>query len=171
MSETIIKNEAKVPAVKKEFLSRNNTIVIVNLISACALLFCCCFYFFSNMKLFWSDLTSYMFFSPIILVAGLGFVCFYIIYVMNSLMDEDEAFHADRFDLAYRIIFSVTVLVLIIRSFLGDFMHVHTENCVINGLCTASNLNVPTAMVMTAILSGIVTWCTPRLRDNDNTEF
>ena len=67
--------------------------------------------------------------------------------------------HADRFDLPYRIIFSLTLVLLVLRSFFGDFMGGGT------------NLNVSFEIIIPAILSGFITWLTPKIRDNDNPDF
>ncbi|MDR0462473.1 MAG: hypothetical protein LBG88_04065 [Christensenellaceae bacterium] len=138
--------------------SRNITIVISNIVTSSTLLFCCCFFFFRNYKMFGRDFTSYMAFMPVLFFAGVLYVCFYIIMLVGSL-ENNSTRNADRYDLAYRIVFSVTLFVLIIRSFLGDFMGEGTT------------LNVSYEIIIVAIVSGIATWLTPKIKDNDNTEF
>jgi O-antigen/teichoic acid export membrane protein len=108
--------------------------------------------------MFGRDFTSYMAFMPVLFFAGVLYVCFYIIMLVGSL-ENNSTRNADRYDLAYRIVFSVTLFVLIIRSFLGDFMGEGTT------------LNVSYEIIIVAIVSGIATWLTPKIKDNDNTEF
>lgn len=127
-----------------------------------------------------------MAFSPIILFLGVAFVCFYIVHLVFKLETKSH-YRADRLDIPYKIIFSVTLIMLIVRSFLGDFMHVDPEHCgkwLLDGVyyldempgskqyfCHSTNLNVPYPIVIVAIISGFVTWFTPKIRDNDNPEF
>ena len=136
----------------------NKRIVFMNITAACVLFFCCCFFFFQNTKLFLSDIKSYMAFSPILFFAGVIFICVYISILVGKLETRNTA-HADRLDLAYRIIFTITLLVLIIRSFLGDFQGEGTK------------LNVPIFIIVLAIASGLATWLTPKIKDNDSTDF
>jgi hypothetical protein len=70
----------------------------------------------------------------------------------------------DRFDIWYRLIFSVTLLTIILRSFFGDFMAEATETY------APQLLNIDPISCI-AFLSGIITWSLPRIRDNDNSEF
>ena len=99
-----------------------------------------------------------MAFSPILLLAGIIFVCFYIVTLVTKLEDGD-IHTADRFDLAYRLVFSFTLILLVVRSFLGDFMGGGT------------NLNIQYEVIIPAIISGLITWLTPKIRDNDNPDF
>ena len=108
--------------------------------------------------MFGRDFTSYMAFSPIILILGIVFVCFYIVMLVVNL--EFKAIHtADRYDLVYKVVFSVTFIMLVIRSWLGDFMGDGTE------------LNVPIAITIMAMASGLITWFTPKIKDNNNSDF
>ena len=93
-------------------------------------------------------------------------------------MEEKSSYLADRYALMYKVVFSITLVMLIARSFLGDFMHVCPDSILYPEefrrhaeTCTATDLNVQPGMVIIAILSGIITWCTPKIRDNDNDEF
>ena len=99
-----------------------------------------------------------MAFCPILFFAGLLFVCYYIVTLVSKLEAGDIP-QADRLDLPYRIIFSITLIVLVVRSFLGDFMGEGTR------------LNVPISIIILAIISGLVTWLTPKIKDNDNPDF
>ena len=147
----------------KAFFNRNNNIVLANIVSACLLLFCCCFFFFLDPKLFLNDITSYMIFSPIILALGVGFICFYI-FKLTFNLDSNTSFVADRYDIWYKIIFTITLLTIMIRSFFGDFMCTDPS-------CHCIQLNVPVPIIVFGIISGIITWCTPKIKDNNNTEF
>ena len=155
----------------KTLCTRNVVVVILNIVAACILLFCCFYFFFSNPKMFWRDLKSYMFFSPILLVAGAGFVCFYIMNLVFHL--EEKSLHlADSWDLVYKVVFSLTFMLLILRSFFGDFMSEPSINIVTGEtIAGGTNLNVPIEMIVMGIISGLITWFTPPIRDNDNTEF
>lgn len=157
--------------INKKFFTRNNVIVMLNITAACMLLFCLCFFFFSNPKMFLKDIKSYMAFSPVLLVVGTGFVCYYIMHLVFHL-DAGTSHRADSLTLVYKIVFTVTFILLVGRSFLGDFM---PETVIIDGVMrseiTNPNLNVPIPMIIMALISGLITWLTPSVRDNDNTEF
>ncbi|MCL2229424.1 MAG: hypothetical protein FWC00_06425 [Firmicutes bacterium] len=164
MGEKLVDNTREKP----RFWVRNVNIILVNIFAAAMLLFCICFFFFSNVALFRSDITSYMAFSPIIFLLGVGFICFYIIAMVISIESNATQF-ADRYNLAYKIVFSIVLFMLIIRSFLGDF-----NNSLIDpetGYAIGTNLNVHIGLIIAAIISGLITWLTPKIRDNDNTEF
>ena len=137
---------------------RNKTIIIINIVAAFVLFFCCFFFFFQNMKMFLSDLKSYMAFFPILFFLGILMIFFYISLLVGKL-ENKKLSHADRFDIPYRIVFTCTLLMLVLRSFLGDF----------NGEGTI--LNVPIIIIVLAIASGLVTWMTPKIKDNDNNDF
>jgi len=157
------------------FFTRNNVIVLLNLLTACALLFCVFFFFFSNLRMFLKDITSYMAFSPVILLLGILFVCFYIMALVFYLFEAKTVWLADRFDLAYKIVFSVTLVMLIVRLFMGDFMCVDGYYCGVYGdPCHSPRTGIEHELipiVVIAILSGLVNWFIPKIKDNDNTEF
>jgi hypothetical protein len=123
-----------------------------------------------------------MFFSPLILLFGTGFVCFYIIRLFFYFCDK-QPYLATRWELIYKIIFTATFIMLIVRAFCGDFMCLHETGTLCDpnidpsdytedmDTCHHSTLNVPVGMVIAAIISGIITWFTPKIRDNDNLEF
>jgi|GEM_PF-1115189 len=166
---------------KALFMTRNTKIVITHIAAACTLLFCCCFFFFQNTGMFKSDITSYMAWSPIIFFAGLIFICFYIIMLVFNL-EARTTHNADKYDLAYKIIFGITLAVLIVRSFLGDFMCTESWcgtkgedgeilTCHAVTLWYGTSLYVTITVTVVAVISGIVTWLTPKIKDNDNNEF
>ena len=109
--------------------------------------------------MFYRDITSYMAAVPIVFALGIAFVCFYITSLVFSL-ESRMIWLADRYDLLYKIIFSVTLIILVVRSFLGDFA---SEQ--------GTALNVPVPIIALALLSGLITWFTPKIKDNDNNEF
>ena len=131
----------------------NTAIIIVKIGAACLLFFCCCFFFFQNLRMFWDDLTSYLFFFPVIYFAGVILICLYIAILVGTF-ENKTTFLSDRYDLAYRILFTVTLLALTLRSFF-----------------TKPMLNVPVFIIALAIVSGIVTWIVPKIRDNDSKDF
>jgi len=139
--------------VRCKRLFSNKMIIIIKIASACLLFFCCCFFFFQNLSMFLDDITSYMAFFPIIFFAGVILVCVYISLLVGTL--ESKNVHlSDRYDIAYRIVFTITLLALTLRSFF-----------------TKPMLNVPIFIIALAIFSGIITWATPKIRDNDSTDF
>jgi len=99
-----------------------------------------------------------MIFSPLLFIAGIAFVCFYIIKLVANIESKTTR-SADKYDLAYKIIFSCVLTLLLIRSFFGDFQGEGTM------------LNVPVSIIVIACLSGFITWLTPKIKDNDNREF
>jgi hypothetical protein len=126
--------------------------VVAKLVIACAMLFTSSLFFFQNVNEFWYDLLDINPF-PVIFFAGIIFVCIYIGFLVSRI--EDNALHrADKFDLAYKIIFSLLMIYISIRSF---FIEPYLE--------------VDAIMISILIFCGVVNWCTPRLVDNDNEEF
>ena len=123
--------------------------------------------------MFLKDITSYMAFAPILLLLGTLFICFYIMMLVFYLFEAKTAWLADRFDLAYKIVFSLTLILLIVRSFLGDFMCADGDYCGMYGppCHNPQTLSVPVPIIIAAILSGLVNWLIPKIKDNDNTEF
>jgi len=150
----------------KSFFTRNAIIVMLNILAGCILLFCCTFYFFQSMRLFYKDITSWMFFAPLVLGFGTAFVCFYIIYLVSHL-EADTMHNADRFDLAYRIVFTITVIMLFVRSFLGDFTVPRGHEDELVGMVLQATIPLNVA----GIISGLITWFTPKIKDNDNKDF
>jgi len=159
------------PAPSKVF-TRNTNIIFMNIMAACVLLFCCCFFLFQNLGMFYRDLISYMIVFPIVLLLGISFVCFYIIALVVRL-EIKAIVHADKYDLLYKIIFSMTFIALVFRSWLGDFMWDGICSCLPDALCYCAppQLSVAISMTILAMLSGLMTWFTPKIKDNDNTDF
>ena len=102
--------------------------------------------------MFLSDLKHYNFF-PIVFFAGIILICLYIANLVGHI-ESKELYKADRYDLWYRIVFTITLLSLVIRSFFAP-----------------PYLNVPIPIVCLAVASGLITWLTPKIVDNDNNEF
>ena len=166
----------------RRFFARNTIIVIAHALAASLLLFCCFFFFFQNLRMFWKDMTSYMLWAPILFVAGVSFIFFYIITLVTNI-DSKTPHNADRYDLAYKIVFSLTLILLIVRSFVGDFMCTDSKcgewrTSIVNGIetqyqyfCHGSMLNVPIYIIVLALISGLLTWILPKVKDNDNSDF
>lgn len=143
----------------KRLLS-NKEIIIIKIATACMLFLASSMFFFSNLRHpnetawfeFREALSSW---HPMLLIFFLGniLVGAYIILVMIKLWDKDFT-HADKFDLPYRIVFSITLIVMITWSF---FNYPYTI--------------MPLGVMMLAILSGVLMWATPKIVDNDNEEF
>jgi len=110
-----------------------------------------------------------MFFCPLLLAIGIAFICFYIVTLVTHI--DTNVRQADKYDLPYKIVFSLTLILLVVRSFLGDFLGYRFDT----ELETyGTMLNIPPetiGIVVTAFISGIITWFNPKIRDNDNTEF
>ena len=181
MGEKLVKK-----APQSKWFTRNTNIVFFNILSACVLLFCFSFFFFLNLGMFLRDLTSYMFFFPIAMFLGIGFVCFYIVMLIVKL-EAKSIGHADRYDLPYRIIYSLTFILITVRSWLGDFMwpyncleYCHKSSKVCEELGLACDIHVchcpvllmvPVPIIILAMLSGLMTWFTPKIKYNDNPDF
>jgi len=149
------KNKDKKPKEDRcKRLFSNKMIIIVKISAACLLFFCCCFFFFQNLSTFLDDITSYMAFFPIIFFTGVILICIYIAVLVGTL-DNKNAHLGDRYDLSYRIVFTITLLALTLRSFFAKPML----------------LNVPIPIIALAIFSGIITWALPKIRDNDSADF
>ena len=96
-------------------------------------------------------------FNPLLVTFYIGniLVGLYVILVMIKLWDEDFA-HADKFDLAYRITFSITLFAMAAHA---TFTKPYLMRQMGLGVITLG------------ILSGILMWATPKILDNDNDVF
>ena len=135
----------------KEQLLSNKSIVMVKITAACILLLGCSMFFFANMQLFWSDLKRISPF-PFVFFGGLIWIAIYIVNLAGHI-DDNELHHADRRDLLYKVVFVLTVLSMVFRSFVFKDLAVHPEITII------------------CIISGVITLATPRILDNNNDEF
>jgi hypothetical protein len=135
---------------KKRLLS-NRSIVFIKIATACILLLGCALFFFSNMQLFWSDLTSWVFAFPIVFFTGLIWICAYIVHLAGKI-DDKNLHHADRFDWLYKLVFTITVVAIVVRTV---FIY----------------LFPPWPIVAICIISGVMALLTPRIVDNNNDEF
>jgi hypothetical protein len=142
-------------------MDRNTVVIIINIIASNMLLFSSCAFLFQNLKLFEHDFKTYMAFCPILLFLGIVFVCFYIIVLVTNI--DSNIRKTDKWDFPYKIVFSITLLILVVRSFLGDFMG--GEGIMLN--IPPQTINI----VIIALVSGVITWCNPKIRDNVNKEF
>jgi len=135
---------------KKQRLS-NKTIVMMKIAAACVLLLGGALFFFSNMRLFWNDFLSWRFAFPIVFFVGLIWICAYIVNLAGHI-DDKNLHHADRFDWLYKIVFTITVLAIILRGVLGQLF----ADPIIAIIC---------------IISGLLALFTPKIIDNNNDEF
>jgi len=103
------------------------------------------------MKLFWDDLRSVVFAFPIVFFVGLIWICIYIVHLAGHI-DDKNLHHADRFDWLYRIVFSVTVIAIVVRTV---FIQIFP----------------PWPIVTICIISGVLALITPKIVDNNNDEF
>ena len=146
------KNSVVKRQVHPQRVFSNKTIAVIKITAACILFFTCCLFFFQSIDMFWNDIKKFSPF-PVIFFAGVIFICIYIGNLVGHI-ESKELHKADRFDLLYRIIFTITLLSMVIRSFFAK-----------------PYLNVPTLIVCLAVTIGILTWLAPKIIDNDNTEF
>ena len=137
----------------KKRLFSNKTIVIIKIVAACILFFACCLFFFGNMKSFGEDLKNFNPF-PIIFFVGIIWICIYISNLVGKIEDKN-LYLADRFDWLYKLVFTITILSMIVRSFF--FIKPY--------------LAVPTEIIILCIISGVLTLLTPKIVDNNNEEF
>jgi tryptophan-rich sensory protein len=143
----------------KQPLFSNKTIVLIKIAAACLLLLGGSLFFFSYLApaaegkptLFEEDLQNLNPF-PLVFLAGLVWVVIYVINLAGH-MDDKDLYNADRYDLLYKIVFIVTVMSMVFRCFVF------------------SNLNVPEAITIICLLSGIITMFTPKIVDYNNEEF
>lgn len=140
----------------------NKSTVILKIIAACMLLFGCSWFFFSNLGMFWRDLTSYMVFFPILFFLGILLVLIYITMLVVAI-ESQNLIHSDRFDIAYRIVFTVVFLMVLIRGFIGDYANPADTGVYV--------LSAPIQIIALLIGSGFVTWVLPRIHDNDSPDF
>ena len=147
-----IKTDAHKRLKPKKRLLSNKAIVIVKLVAATLLFFACSLFFFDNIDMFLDDIINFNPF-PVLFFAGLLWISGYIINLVIKI--EDKNLHlADRLDWLYKIIFIVTIMAILVRSFFF-----------------IQPLSVPIEIVVICILSGIMTLLTPRIVDNNNEEF
>ena len=137
----------------------NRVILYIKLIAAFVLFFCCVFFMVHNWTMFLHDMSSWMFFFPVLYILGTLCVSVYISFQIWHIDSKENAAGSDRFDLPYRIIFTITFLLLLVRSFLGDFMGDGTM------------LNVPYIIIIPAVISGIMTWACPKIHYNNSNDF
>ena len=126
----------------------NSWRVILRIIMACVLLFVTSFFFFRNMSVFWDDLASFNP-LPIFFFAGIAAVCVYISFLVSR--SEDKQFHrADKFDLPYRVLFTVLLLYVCIRDFL------------------IYPYDITPWLIIIACVAGVVNWLIPKTTYDDS---
>lgn len=130
----------------------NHIIVFIKVACALLLLFATLFFLFDNAYDLGNDFRNWNPF-PLILLGGLSFVIGYIAFLISRLWDN-TVFRADRLDILYKIIFSIVLISICIRS-----------------LFIEPYLNVPVHLIILSVVSGIATWVTPRIVDNNSEEF
>jgi hypothetical protein len=130
----------------------NKSIVVIKIATAALLFFACCLFFFQYMDLFWSDLKNWIPF-PIVFFAGLIWVCIYIGNLVAHI-ESRNLYLSDRYDWLYKIVFTVIILSMVVRSFFAK-----------------PYLQVPEMIIVLCIISGIITYLTPKIVDNSNDDF
>lgn len=132
------------------------------------LFFSVCLFFFRYFAMFRTmfvemfTFRAFHWFVPVFIV---GAICIlvYIGYLFVS-MDKSSWYSADKFDLAYRIVFSLLVVAICIQAFFTE-IGTGPENV------QERYLSVPPDVVVVAIISGILMWFTPKMIMNDVDDF
>ena len=144
---------------QQRFLS-NKEIVCIKIGTACMLFLASSMFFFGN----FNNVDPYLraafrgnLANPLLLIFYIGniLVAAYVILVMIKLWDKDFA-HADKFDLTYRITYSVTLISMAAYSF---FTYPYMMR------------QLGLGIMVLGLLSGIIMWATPKILDNDNEVF
>jgi hypothetical protein len=143
---------------RKRIIS-NKAIIFIKIAAAALLFFCCSFFFFQNKEMFWNDFKSWRAFFPVFYVLGLILICMYLTLLVSTI-ESKEHFLGDRYDLAYRVVFTVTLLLIIIRIFFAETI-----------FYTPIGANLPVMIIVLGVISGAVTWLIPKIKDNDNQDF
>jgi hypothetical protein len=140
-------------AVEKKQKKRlsNRNIVRLKILTALWAFFAYCLFFFENKNYFIDDFKSLRILFPLIFITGIIFIIWYISNLVNRL-ESNTLWRADRLYLLYQFVWVVMLVGIICRSFFA-------------------NLAVGKFTVIVLILVGIVTLCTPPIRDNNNDEF
>lgn len=136
---------------KKQVLP-NGGVLALKVTCALLMMLACIWFFTTHIQLFWDDLRAFNPF-PIVFFVGIILIWIYLGFLIGRA-DDKKFYLADRFDIWYRIIFSTVLIAIGVRSF---FAYPY--------------LNVPISIIIICIISGLVTWLTPRIVDNNNSEF
>jgi hypothetical protein len=129
----------------------NKGIVIMKLTTVCVAFFAYCLFFFDNKDYFIDDFRSVRILFPLIFILGLAFMVGYIAQLVGRI-ESKTLWRADRLYFVYQVVFTAVLLSIVCRSF---FAELQTDKFV----------------VIVLVLAGIVTLCTPPIRDNNNDEF
>jgi len=91
---------------------------------------------------------------PYVFFAGLIWVCIYMANLISKIEDKN-LYLADRYEWVYKIVFTVTILAIIVRCFffLKPFFA------------------IPVEIVVLCVVSGVLTLITPKIIDNNNNDF
>ena len=142
----------------------NTAIVIMKIISAIGLMFSCCLYLFMNFASFKNDLGLvektplgsaanpwYHVLFPILFILGL---CFVTYYVGNLILrfEAKQMWKADHLFIMYQIVYTGLLLITVWRWFLVDL----------------TNALIPSVIM---VVFGVLNLCTPKIKDNNNTDF
>lgn len=142
----------------------NVVIVILKIVSALSLFFACCLFFFSYPDIFARDFGFdetaplgsaenpwYNLLFPVAFSLG---ICFIIYYLANMIIrfERKELWRADRLFVTYQIVFIALLLIIIWRWF---FINI-------------SNAVAPSVIM---VIAGLINLLTPKIVDNNNTDF
>lgn len=142
----------------------NVVIVILKIISALTMFFACCLFFFSQPDIFARDFGFdanaplgsaenpwYNLFFPVTFILG---ICFIVYYLTNMIIrfERKELWRADRLFVTYQIVFIAFLIITIWRWF----------------FISISNAVAPSIIM---IVAGLINLLTPKIVDNNNTDF
>ena len=128
-------------------------VVIMKITVACIFLFISAFFFLANIDVFVDDILSWRAGLPIIFLLGIVVICVYISFLVNRIGDG-TIFRAERLDLLFKLVFSIVIIYIPVRSiFMEPYM------------------NLPTPLVVFAIVTGLANWLIPPVIINDSEEF
>ena len=129
----------------------NKWIVIIKLITVCLAFFAYCLFFFDNKDYFIEDFRSVRILFPLIFLSGIAFVVIYISNLVGRI-ESKTLWRADRLYVLYQLVFTAVMVAVVCRTFFADLV-------------------VDRWAVPILVFTGVVTLCTPPIRDNNNDEF
>jgi hypothetical protein len=136
---------------KRRSIFTNKRIVIWKLVTACLAFFAYCLFFFDNKDYFIEDFRSMRILFPLIFLSGIVFVIVYIANLVGRI-ESKTIWRADRLYALYQFVFTAVMVAVVCRSFFADLV-------------------VDKLAVIILAVTGIMTLCTPPIRDNNNDEF
>jgi hypothetical protein len=138
-------------AVGKRIILTNKWIIRLKLVTVCLSFFAYCLFFFDNKAYFIDDFRSVRIIFPLLFISGILFIVTYISNLVGR-KETNTIWRADRLYVLYQLISTALMVAVVCRSFFADLI-------------------VDRFAVIILIITGIMTLCTPPIRDNNNDEF